>query len=284
MVKGVLRRIVLAAALAAAVALPATAAQDMQDMAKAMTAAAAGRKIKRVAVVPFTAPRGAGSYDGAVASERLVIQLLARGDLDVVERRFLDKVLEEQRLGVFGIMDQDTVKELGKVLGVDAILTGTVVELKGDRIEINARLINTQTAQVMAADTVKVAKDWEDRPLGEDMSTWIVPVPQLNGGFPKSAPGGDSSCLAKVDEVERRILDFKARYWADRLHDPSFSLRSLKRNPGSEIEDLDTRKQFFVKLREHYDAARRTPLSSAEHDYLAKGLQEIKELSDQCGG
>ena len=278
MVKGVLRSIIFAALLAAAG--PAGAAQDIQDIAKAMTVAAAARQVKRVAVMPFTAPRGAGSFSGAIVSERLVIQILARGELDLVERRFLDKILEEQRLGVFGIMDQDTVKTLGKVLGVDAILTGTIVELKGDRVEVNARLIHTETAQVLAADTVRVAKDWEERSIGEDGGTWIVPVPDLGDEPFKSG----SSCLTSVDEVEKRILDFKARYWAERLKDPSFTMRSLKNNPGSEIKNADTKRRFFMKLQERYDAAERTPLSPSEQGALAKGLQEIKILSSLCEG
>ncbi len=258
----------------------ARASEGVQDMAKVMAAAASARKVKRVAVVPFTAPRGAASYSGAIVSERLVISILARGELDLIERRFLDKILEEQRLGVFGIMDQDTVKTLGKVLGVDAILTGTVVELKGDRVEVNARLIHTETARVLAADSVRISKDWEERPIGEDAGTWIVPAPELTEDSPKSG----ASCQASVDEVERRILDFKARYWAERLKDPGFTIRSLKHNPGSEIRNAETKKQFFLKMREHYDAEARTPLTPLEQAALARGLQEIKVLSGLCEG
>ena len=280
MVKGVYRRVVLAMLAVAACAPQAQASSDIQEMAKVMTMAAASRKIKRVAIVPFTSPRGASSFSGAIVSERLVIQILARGDLDLVERGLLDKVLEEQRLGVFGIMDQDTVKNLGKVLGVDAILTGSIIELRNERVEINARLINTETAQVMAADTARMNKDWEDRPIGDDISTWIVPVPELNGDFFKT---GGTTCLSRVDEVERGLLDLKARYWAERLKDPTFTLRSLKRNPGAEIRDDEMRKQFFVMMREHYDAPARTPLLPSEQTQLAKGLEEVKILTGMCG-
>ena len=62
----------------------ARASSDIQEMAKVMTVAAGTRKIRRVAIVPFTGPRGASSYSGAIVSERLVIQILARGDLDLV--------------------------------------------------------------------------------------------------------------------------------------------------------------------------------------------------------
>ena len=278
---GVFRKALLAALPAAfALASPARASEDIKGMAQAVTVAAAARQVKRVAVVPFTAPRGAGSFYGAIVSERLVIQILARGELDLVERRFLDKVLEEQRLGVFGIMDQDTVKALGKVLGVDAILTGTIVELKGERVEINARLIHAETAQVLAADTVRVAKDWEERAIGEDASTWIVPVPDLGDEPFKSG----ASCQTSVDAVESRLLDFKARYWAERLKDPAFSIRSLRRNPGSEIRNAELKKRFFLKLQERYDAPQRTPLTGEEQAALAKGLQEIKVLSGLCEG
>lgn len=280
MVKGVLRSTLLAALFAAASLAPARASEDVQGMAKTVAVAAAARQVKRVAVVPFTGPRGSSSFSGAIVSERLVIQILARGELDLVERRFLDKVLEEQRLGVFGIMDQDTVKTLGKVLGVDAILTGTIVELKGDRVEVNARLIHTETAQVLAADTVRVAKDWEERAISDDASAWIVPVPDL-GEEPFK---GGASCQSSVDAVERRILDFKARYWAERLKDPSFTIRSLKRNPGSEISNAEIKRQFFLKMRERYDAAARTPLTPPEQAALARGLQEIKVLSQLCEG
>jgi TolB-like protein len=262
-------------------AFQASAADDIKALAKAIAGTAGAQKIKRVAVVPFTGPRGTASYSGSIVSERLVVQILARGEIDVVERRFLEKVLEEQRLGVFGIMDPATVKTLGKVLGVDAILTGTVVELKGERVEVNARLINTETAQVLAAATAVTEKDWEDRPQTEEAATWIVPVPELPGEAPSN--NGGSACQAKVDAVERRMLDFKARYWADRLKDPSFSVRSLKQNPGTEIKDLELRAEFYKLLRQRYDSSP-TPLNQMERAELGRGLQELKVLNGLCEG
>ncbi|MBI5246592.1 MAG: hypothetical protein HY923_05380 [Elusimicrobia bacterium] len=274
-------RTVCAAKLSIALlACTAGAADDIKALAKEVAGAAASHKIKRVAVVPFTGPRGNATFSGSIVSERLVIQILARGELDIVERRFLEKVLEEQRLGGFGIMDPGTVKTLGKVLGVDAILTGTVVELKGERIEVNARLINTETAQVLAASSAKTEKDWEDRPQTEESATWVVPVPEL----PEDAPKGGSSCQASVDAVERRMLDFKARYWAERLKDPSFSMRSLTRNPGTEIKDPELRSKFYKLLRERYDAAAPSPLSAMERAELGRGLEQLQVLNGLCEG
>lgn len=282
MAREVVRAVCAGALTVALCASPARAIDDLQTLAKTMASSASAHRIRRVAVVPFTAPRGSASYDGAIVSERLVTQILARGGLDVVERRYLEKILEEQRLGAFGIMDPGTVKTLGKVLGVDAILTGSVTPLRGERVEINARLINAETAQILAAAGAVTVKDWEERPVADDLSTWIVPVPELpdDGSMWKHQ---GVSCLSSLDALEKRLLDFKARYWAERLKDPQFSLRSLNRNPGSEIRDPELRAEFYRRLRERYDAPARTPLTADERAELGRGLQELKTLSGICG-
>lgn len=280
MQKGVSRAALAVALTACFRVSDASAGDGIQDLAKSVVTAAAGRGVKRVAVVPFTGPRGMPSYSGSVVSERLVIQILARGDLDLVERRMLEKVLEEQRLGAFGIMDPGTVKALGKVLGVDAILTGSVVDLKRERVEINARLIHAETAQVLAAATAKADRDWEEKPA-EDSSTWVVPVPELPDDQPAMSGG---ACFARADEIERGLIELKARYWAARLKDPNFSARMLTKNPGSEIKDLVTRRLFYSRLKECFDSAESQPLSILERAQLTRGLQEISVLTQVCGG
>ena len=76
-------------------------------------------KIHRIAVTSFSGPGGEG------ASDLLAQDLLARG-ADVIERQRLDAVLNEQHLSVEGILEPSTIKRLGKILGVDALIVGTV--------------------------------------------------------------------------------------------------------------------------------------------------------------
>jgi len=44
----------------------------------------------------------------------------------VVERSRLDQIMEEQKLGLTGLIDDNQAASLGKIMGVDAIITGTV--------------------------------------------------------------------------------------------------------------------------------------------------------------
>ena len=77
--------------------------------------------VKRVAVISFSGP------SGDLAADLMTQSLLMHG-ADVVERQRLDAVLREQSLAVSGSFDPATAKQLGKLLGVDALFVGTVAE------------------------------------------------------------------------------------------------------------------------------------------------------------
>ncbi len=76
-------------------------------------------QINRVAVVTFS---GAA---GDVAADMLTQQLVAHG-ANVVERQQLNAILQEQHLATSGALDPRTIKQVGKILGVDALFIGTV--------------------------------------------------------------------------------------------------------------------------------------------------------------
>lgn len=78
-------------------------------------------KIHRVAVITFNGPGG-----DAVA-DALAHELLAAG-VDVVERQRIEALFQEQRYAREGALDEATIKKIGKILGVDAIFTGNVIQ------------------------------------------------------------------------------------------------------------------------------------------------------------
>jgi curli biogenesis system outer membrane secretion channel CsgG len=66
---------------------------------------------------------GMGSIE--TFNDHLVLELLGLG-WDVVERKQLDKVTSEQALSLSGLTEADKNVALGKILAVDAIITGNV--------------------------------------------------------------------------------------------------------------------------------------------------------------
>jgi tetratricopeptide (TPR) repeat protein len=67
----------------------------------------------------------------------------------------LNKVLDEHKLSTTGIIDENSAKQLGKILGVDAIASGTISDL-GNSIKLNSRLFATETGLIFAAAAVEI--------------------------------------------------------------------------------------------------------------------------------
>ena len=85
---------------------------------------------------------------------------MATGNYKVIERLLLNKAIAEHKLRLQGIVDPKSAKELGKILGVDAIVSGTIAD-RGDSSRVNARLISTETGEVLSAAAVMVRRDKE---------------------------------------------------------------------------------------------------------------------------
>jgi len=112
----------------------------------------------KIAVINFSDLSGNNTYFGKYISEELLTRLFITGKFTVIERNLLNKIIKEQDLGISGYIDDNTAVSLGKILGVGAIATGTVIDMNLS-IKINARLINTETGEVFAVASVEILKD-----------------------------------------------------------------------------------------------------------------------------
>lgn len=91
---------------------------------------------------------------GVIVAEWFITAMVREGRFDVVERRLLQKILSEQELAMSGVVDANSATQIGKLLGVKVIITGSVMKLR-DVIEINARIIDVESASIIAAENVK---------------------------------------------------------------------------------------------------------------------------------
>ncbi|MEW5905514.1 MAG: FlgO family outer membrane protein [Elusimicrobiota bacterium] len=180
-----------AALLGVAMLAGGAAAEDNYDrLARELTEAGSSLENKKIAIIPFAHADGrAVSKDGSVVSERLTIKMINTRKFEIIERSVLDKVMDELKLQNTGAIDATSAKELGKVLGVEAIITGTLVETSSGKIEVNARLIKTETAQAIGASQVTVEKDWiGDAPTQMPAQQQAQPVYQPQKAAAPAAP------------------------------------------------------------------------------------------------
>jgi curli biogenesis system outer membrane secretion channel CsgG len=110
-----------------------------------------------------------GDNLGAAAADELATQLVQTGKYTVIERRELASILQEQNLGASGAVSGATAAKVGKLLGVQLILTGSITAFSIKRTSIglrgiggsysnaeskvDARLVNTETGEVMVVAT-----------------------------------------------------------------------------------------------------------------------------------
>ncbi len=116
---------------------------------------------RKVAVLPFSYTDRRDSDDGVIVSERLLTRIMEEGRLQVVERNLIEKVMGELKLEYSGAVDENDIKTLGKILGVDAVVTGTLTRKADGTLEMHARVIAAGSAAVLSASSAIVPVDWK---------------------------------------------------------------------------------------------------------------------------
>ncbi len=273
---------------------------NLKAIAREFSKQAGNKGIEQVAVIPFIPIDGSDPAQGRIISEKLITLIVRQGLVKTVERGMLSSIMEEHYLAFTGIIDAAAARKLGRVLSADAIITGTF-STENDSININARLINTQTGDILAAregfmplthtqmkDALSDIKPFAQAAMFVDVPELDVPAPQIRetaNFFEKTAAGKTdcSDAFARVDALEKSILDIKARYWAIRLKN-GLDLRSLTANPGSTISDPELKRNFYQKLNYYYyEKNGEASLSSRELKKFKVIDEEAYRIYNECG-
>ncbi len=107
-------------------------------------------------------------------SEILVNRLVKDGTYSLIERSRIDEILREQNLGQSGRLDAGTIAKIGKILGVDAVVIGSVTRMDMQErrsgfggailpfglgvattdvdayVQLNVRMVSTSTGEILA--------------------------------------------------------------------------------------------------------------------------------------
>jgi len=78
--------------------------------------------------------------------EFLKSELSRSPDITLLERRDLKAILDEQTLTMSGLVDTATAQQVGKLLGAQYVITGTITQV-ASRIRIDAKIISVATGK-----------------------------------------------------------------------------------------------------------------------------------------
>lgn len=138
-------------------------------------------KIK-IAVLPFNLQGENFETEdmGMIVSEWLITAFVKDGRFEVVERKLLGQVLEEQQMIEAGLVSQETATEIGRLLGVKVIISGSVMKLR-DVTEVNSRIIDVTSASIVTAENVRSRNVNNLQPLVIEMADKIIKNFPLEG-------------------------------------------------------------------------------------------------------
>lgn len=132
--------------------------QGLDEIAQKVTKSIPAGAKKTVAVMDFNSIEGGVTVFGRFIGEELITKLFESERFKVIERSLLEKALEELKFNTSDLVDPSVAKQLGKVVGADAIVTGTLSDL-GQSVKINARVIMVESGEVIGAAGAQIIKD-----------------------------------------------------------------------------------------------------------------------------
>src|SRR3972149_6589588 len=132
--------------------------QGLDEIAQKVTISIPEGAKKTVAVMDFYTLDGNVTLLGRFVSEELITKLFETERFKVIERSLLEKAIEELKFNTSDLVDPSIAKQVGRVVGADAIVTGTLADL-GQSIKVNARVIMVESGEVIGAASAQIAKD-----------------------------------------------------------------------------------------------------------------------------
>jgi TolB-like protein len=147
---------------------------EINKLSATMAEKIAAAKKAKVAVVDFTDLQGDVTELGRFIAEEFSAALAGAGKgFKVVDRTHLKSIIKEHKLSEKGIIDPKTARKLGKIAGVEALVTGTLTPF-GDTVRISVKILDTDTAEVIEAKRGNIAKT---EAINDLLATSVTSVP-----------------------------------------------------------------------------------------------------------
>jgi TolB-like protein len=146
----------------------------------------------RVAVADFPDLQGVTDDLGRYIATRITTRLGQSKKFSVTERQRLTQVLAELKLSMSALVDPEQAKKLQKMVGVDALVVGTITDL-GKQVDVDARLIEIEANRMLWSASVTVDKDPTLEKLQGRGQGRMVEAPMEPGGT-------DGNVLAELRE------------------------------------------------------------------------------------
>lgn len=233
----------------------------------------------RVAVVDFVDLEGNANQLGRFLAEELSVALSnAPEALEVVDRGHLAAILREKKLSADGLVDRNTTRQLGQVLGVDVLIIGSLTAF-GESVRVTTKAIDANTAKLVAASRSDIAKVGTIKSLFEaSMTVSAGPAgtkatPAAGGGANPNAgskPSASMDGAPRVDEKNKFTFELQGC----ELSGQTATCRLLAANRTPQQRTLHVQRQSrLVDDRGNLYSAAEATIANVEADFRGSAWQ-----------
>lgn len=161
--------------------------KEINTLSAAMAEKIANAGKTRVAVVDFTDLQGNVTEFGRFIAEEFSVAIASAGKgFTVIDRTHLQSILREHVLSQTGLIDPQTARELGKITGVEALITGTITPF-GESVRVAIKILDTTTAEVIDAQRGNIPKTQAiEELLGRGIESGALTTPETATTPPKA--------------------------------------------------------------------------------------------------
>jgi len=206
---------------------------------------------------------------GKSVSNILVTELVNDGTFKVVERSQLDEIMAEQKLGKDGTLSANEAAKLGKLLGVSAVVLGSVTEFNtrtdkkgvlgvGTKVQtasvaINARVVDTSSAEIIFAVESK----------GQEEATNVT----VGSYYGSNSTGAKDALLTAATKKASVSIIQSLKENSSKMNEPTLEGLIVNIDP--------TDKSIMI------DLGTESGLTNGQQMYVLKVVKEIKNQSGE---
>lgn len=219
--------------------------------------------IKSIGLLPFENKNKAKEEMLSYSFEKLLSSLQKQSDVFVFENSIASIAIEKNSVeGLVIVKAFSNGNNLKTIIKLVRVSDGLVINTQEENFYIDDFIAQSENDKFSLNDAA-------------------AEIPEYRDAVRDFYKQDCSERYASIYSKQEDMIEEKARFWAEKLSSPNFSMSNLRRNPGSEIKSQFLKKQFYSLLEYYFKNPK--PLNEEEKKRLKELILEEKKYMDECG-